>query len=106
MTRNAVPAKVRAVDLLLRLATATGLAVDAVVHAQLASDHDAIRAMVSEGQLFRIEAGAAAAVALGVLALPGRRCSAAAAAVSGSALAAVLLSVYVDAEVWYVHTKR
>lgn len=54
-------------ELALRLAAAAGLAVDAAVHAKLASRYDAISASISEGDLFRIEAAAASLAVLLVL---------------------------------------
>lgn len=79
-----------------RLLTAAGLAVDAYVHADLASRYDAVQGSVSQGDLFRIEAGVAALVALLVV-LVGRRASLAAAfLVAASALGAILLYRYVD----------
>ncbi|MEZ0089178.1 hypothetical protein [Streptacidiphilus sp. EB129] len=53
--------------LVLRVAAAAGLAVDAAVHASLAGRYDLVSATVSQGDLFRIEAGAAALAALLVL---------------------------------------
>jgi hypothetical protein len=60
------------VDLVLRLLTAGALAVSAYVHADLAPLYDPVRASVSQGNLFRIDAEAAALAALIVLAV-GRR---------------------------------
>jgi hypothetical protein len=48
------------VRLILRIAAAAGLAVDAAVHARLAGQYDAVTATVSQGTLFRAEAAAAA----------------------------------------------
>jgi plastocyanin len=80
----------------LRLLVAAGLAVDAYVHADLAPVYDGIRASISQGDLFRIEAGVAAAAALIVL-VAGRRAGFGLAfAVSASALGALLLYRYVD----------
>jgi hypothetical protein len=56
----------------LRLLTAATLAVDAVVHAGLAPTFDPIRATFSQGQLFRVEA-AAAALALGLILVRANR---------------------------------
>ncbi len=56
-----------AARLLLRCAAAVGLAVDAAVHAKLAGQYDAVAAGISQGALFRIEAGAAALAVLLVL---------------------------------------
>ncbi|WP_406114413.1 hypothetical protein [Streptomyces sp. NBC_01014] len=52
---------------LARLLAAAGLAVDAYVHAKLADRYDPISASISQGDLFRIEAGLAALAALLVL---------------------------------------
>ncbi|WP_405620602.1 hypothetical protein OG292_35260 [Streptomyces sp. NBC_01511] len=50
-----------------RLLAAAGLAVDAYMHAHLADQYDAVSASISQGTLFRIEAGLAALAALLVL---------------------------------------
>ena len=82
--------------LLLRLLVAAGLAVDAYVHADLAPLYDGIRGSISQGDLFRIEAGAAAAAAL-IVVVAGRRTGLwLAFAVAASALGALLLYRYVD----------
>ncbi len=52
---------------LLRLVVVTGLAVDVYVHLHLAAGYDANTAVISEGALFRLEAGVAAVAALLVL---------------------------------------
>jgi hypothetical protein len=84
------------VTLLLRALAAAGLAVDAYVHADLAAQFDANTASISQGVLFRVQAGAAAFAAL-VLVLHGRRLAAAfGVLISASALGAVLLYRYVD----------
>lgn len=82
--------------LLLRLLVAAGLAVDAYVHADLAPVYDGVQGSISQGELFRIEAGVAAAAALIVL-VAGRRAGLGLAfAVAASALGALLLYRYVD----------
>jgi hypothetical protein len=82
--------------LILRLIAAAGLAVDAYVHADLAAEHDPVGSQISQGDLFRVQAGLAALAALLVL-VHGRRLAAAfALAISLSAFGAVLLYVYVD----------
>src|SRR5579859_5027574 len=86
----------QAAGLVLRLLVAAGLAVDAYVHADLAPVYDGIHGSVSQGDLFRIEAGAAAAAALIVLAAGRRAGLGLAFAVSASALGALLLYRYVD----------
>lgn len=80
----------------LRIATATALGIDAVVHWQNASAYDAVTATISQGQLFRAEAAVAVAVGLLVLVRPRPSSWLAALAVAASALAAVLLYRYVD----------
>jgi hypothetical protein len=82
--------------LLLRLVTAAGLAVDAYVHADLAGAYDGISATVSQGTLFRAEAGAASLAALLVVVSGRRAAFALAARVAASALGALLLYRYVD----------
>jgi plastocyanin len=82
--------------LFVRLLVAAGLAVDAYVHADLAPVYDGVRGSISQGNLFRIEAGVAAAAALIVL-LAGRRAGLGLAfAVAASALGALLLYRYID----------
>lgn len=81
----------------LRLLTAAGLAVDAYVHADLAATYDPVTRTISQGDLFRIEAGAAALAAV-LLVLFGTRplVWAYALLVAAAGLAAVLLYHYVD----------
>lgn len=82
-------------SVLLRLLVAGGLALDAGVHADLAPLYDGVRSTVSEGDLFRVEAGVACVVALALL-LTGRRLVAAiAVAVTVSALAALYVARYI-----------
>ncbi|WP_051969458.1 hypothetical protein [Kitasatospora azatica] len=82
---------------LLRLLTAAALTVDAYVHADLAPSFDYIRNDISQGTLFRIEAGAAA-LGAALLLLAGRRVAvwAFAFAVAAAGVGAVLLYRYVD----------
>jgi hypothetical protein len=80
----------------LRVATATALGIDALVHWQNASAYDAVTATISQGELFRVEAAVAVAVGLLVLVRPRPSSWVAALAVAASALAAVLLYRYVD----------
>ncbi|MFD0275345.1 hypothetical protein ACFVHB_15765 [Kitasatospora sp. NPDC127111] len=92
-----MPPPARAVHLwLLRLLTAAGLAVDAYVHADLAADRDLVGDDISQGTLFRIEAGAASFAALLVLLAATRVTWAIAFLVAASALGALLLYTYVD----------
>lgn len=81
----------------LRVVTAAALAVDAYVHADLAPDYDFTHATISQGTLFRIEAGAASLAAL-LLLVAGRRMLVWAFAflVAAAGLFAVLLYRYVD----------
>jgi hypothetical protein len=80
----------------LRVATATALGIDALIHWQNASAYDAVRASISQGQLFRAQAALAVAVGLLVLVRPRPSSWLAALAVAASALGAVLLYRYVD----------
>jgi hypothetical protein len=80
----------------LRVGTAAALAIDAAVHLQNASGYDAVKATVSQGALFRVEAGVAIAAALLVLVWPRRASWVVALLVAASALGAVLLYRYVD----------
>jgi hypothetical protein len=84
------------VSWMLRVAAAAALGIDAAVHARNASAYDAVGATVTQGELFRVEAGLAVAVGLLVLVRPRRGSWVAALAVAASALAAVLLYRYVD----------
>ncbi len=86
----------RAGLLVLSLITAAGLAVDAYVHADLASAYQSTGTAISQAALFRIEAGVASAAALIVLVIAGRAGFALAAIVGASALAAILVYRYVD----------
>jgi hypothetical protein len=80
----------------LRVGTAAALAIDATVHLRDATGYDAVRATVSQGQLFRVEAGLAVVAALLVLVWPQRISWVVALLVAASALGAVLLYRYVD----------
>ncbi len=82
---------------LLRLVTAAALAVDAYVHADLAPAYDFAGKGISQGDLFRIEAAAAALAAL-LLILLGTRplVWAYALLVAFAGTGAVLLYRYVD----------
>jgi hypothetical protein len=80
----------------LRVATAAALGVDAAVHWRNAPAYDAVKATITQGQLFRAEAAAAIVVGLLVLIRPRTSSWAAALLVAGSALGAVLLYRYVD----------
>ena len=80
----------------LRAATAAGLAIDAYVHFDLAALYAESGGAINEGVLFRVEAAVALVAAVAVIAIGRRVCYLAALAVAGSALAAMLVSRYVD----------
>jgi hypothetical protein len=81
----------------LRLVTAAALAVDAYVHADLAPTYDFTHATISQGTLFRVEAGIASLAALLVIVAGRRRLVwAFAFLVAVGGLFAVLLYRYVD----------
>jgi hypothetical protein len=83
-------------SLLLAVLAAAGLAYDAKVHLHLAKSYDPIGGSITQGGLFRVEAGVAILVALAVL-VSDRRLVWAAAGLTGLAgVAAVLLYRYVD----------
>ncbi|MEU3460362.1 hypothetical protein ABZ721_10440 [Streptomyces sp. NPDC006733] len=86
----------RAVRWACRIAAALGLAVDAYVHAKLADQYDAVSASISQGTLFRVEAGAASLAALLVLAWRRPLGDAFAWLVAAGGLAALVLYRYVD----------
>ena len=97
-SRRSRPSSGLAVAYLLAAATAAALIVDAVVHLKDAFFYDAnTGALISQGQLFRIQAVVAIVAALAVLALP-RKWPAwlFAALVAGSAAAAVIAYTYID----------
>ena len=81
---------------LLRVLTAAGLAVDAYVHADLASTYDPVRQSISQGDLFRIEAAASALAALLIVLSARPIVWAFAFLVAASGLGAILLYRYVD----------
>lgn len=85
-----------AVSWTLRLATAAALGIDAAVHAGDASGYDAVKATISQGQLFRVEAAVAVAAGLLVLIRPRPISWIIAFVVAASALATVLVYRYVD----------
>ena len=80
----------------LRVVAAVGLAVDAYVHADLASCYAGPAGVVGQQGLFLVEAGIAVAAALLVLTRGWPAVYLAAALVAASALAAVIASRYVD----------
>jgi hypothetical protein len=80
----------------LRLGTAAALAIDAAVHASNVAAYDDPQVTLSQGRLFRVEAGLACAAALLVLVWPRLVSWVLALLVAASALGAVLLYRYVD----------
>jgi len=87
----------RLVDHGLRAATAAALVVDAVVHLRDAGFYDAVATpVVSQGTLFRLEAGGALLIAVLLVVWPARIVWAAALVVAATAAAAVLTYTYVD----------
>jgi hypothetical protein len=86
-----------AVRLGLAVVAATGLAIQAYVHFDLASEYDVIKSSVlSQGDLFRAEATAAAIAAAAVLLRPRRYTAAFAFVVAAAGTAAVLVYQYVN----------
>ncbi|MHA6758414.1 hypothetical protein [Streptacidiphilus sp. PAMC 29251] len=85
-----------AVRIILRILAALGLAVDAGIHAKLAGQYDAVTASISEGTLFRVEAGAAALAVVLVLAWRKRPGDLFAVLTALAGLAAILVYRYVD----------
>jgi hypothetical protein len=82
---------------LLRVLTAAALIVDAVVHLKDARFYDAsTTALLSQGQLFRVQAGVAIVVAVTILAWPRRVVWAIAFLVAAAAVGAVVLYTYVN----------
>lgn len=86
----------RALDAAARLVAAAGLAVDAYVHAKLADQYDAVSADISQGTLFRIEAGLASFAALLILVRRRPMSAAFAWLVAAGGLFALMLYRYVD----------
>ncbi len=76
--------------------TIAGLAIDAYVHLKLASGYDTVKATVSQGELFRIEAGLAIVAAVLLLVRPARLTAAVAALVAGGGVFALLLYYFVN----------
>ena len=98
MSGHAAPRpRLSLLDVGLRGLTAAGLAVDAVIHLQLASRYQlAAPGGIGQGNLFRIEAVAAVLAALYVLARGSRPAYATALLIAASALGAVLLDRYTN----------
>jgi hypothetical protein len=81
----------------LALITAAGLAIDAYVHLELASEYDVIKSStLSQGDLFRAEATVAIIAAVAVLLRPRRYTAAFAFVVAAAGTAAVLVYAYVN----------
>ncbi|MGN6160703.1 MAG: hypothetical protein ACTHOG_03265 [Marmoricola sp.] len=90
-------ASIFSISMLLRLVCAGGLAVDARVHLKLAPAYDAIKSsVVSQGDLFRIEAGLAIIAAVLILVVPRKLIAMVALAVAGGGLVALLVYRYCD----------
>jgi len=82
---------------LLRVCTAAALIIDAVVHLKDAPFYDAsTQALLSQGQLFRVQAGVAIVVAIAVLVWPRRLVWVIAFLVAASAVTAAVLYTYVN----------
>lgn len=82
---------------LLRLITASGLVVDARIHLKLAVAYDSIKtSTISQGDLFRIEAGLAIAAAVLILLIRTKITSLFAVAVAGGGLVALMVYRYAD----------
>jgi hypothetical protein len=115
---NTTRAGERGLRLLLSAIAALGLAIDAYIHLDLASNYDAIRtSTLSQGDLFRIEGGAAVLAAVAVLLRPRRYTALFAFVVAAAGITAVLIYRYVDIKgfgpipsmyepVWYTEKTR
>ena len=84
------------VSWILRVGTAAALGIDAAVHVHLAPAYDPVKATVSQGDLFRLEAALAIVAGLLVLIRPRPSSWIVAFLVGAGGLAAVLLYRYVD----------
>ena len=73
-----------------------GLAIDAYVHLKVAGSYDSVKASVSQGELFRIEAALAIVAAVLLLARPARLTAAIAAIIAGGGVLALLLYYFVN----------
>jgi hypothetical protein len=85
-----------AASLVLAVLVAAGLGYDAYVHLDLASSFDAVGDTITQGGLFRVEAGLAIVAGLAVLASDSRLAWALAGLVGFGGAAAVTLYRYVD----------
>lgn len=86
----------RAMRLAARVVAAAALAVDAYYHAKLADQYDLVSKSVSEGDLFRVEAGLASLAALLLLIWHRLPSEIFAWLVAAGGLAAVLVYRYID----------
>lgn len=81
----------------LRLICAAGLVIDARIHLKLAPAYDSIKSsVISQGDLFRIEAGLAIAAALLMMVVRTRITALIAVSVAGGGLVALLVYRYFD----------
>jgi hypothetical protein len=80
--------------LILRVLTAAGLVVDAIVHLRLAGDYDRVGEQITVGTLFRVESAVAVVAAIAVLVSCHWLASLSAGIVAASAVGGLLLSVY------------
>jgi hypothetical protein len=98
MVRTESPARAwLAVRVALIIVVVAGLAIDAYVHFDLASNFDPIKtSALSQGDLFRAEGVVSILAALLLLVRPGRWTAAIAALVAGSAFGVLVLYRYVD----------
>ena len=80
----------------LQVVTVVGLAVDAYVHFKLAANYDGVKATISQGQLFRLEAVLAVIAAVLLIWRPGRITAGIAALVAGGGTFALLLYYFVN----------
>jgi hypothetical protein len=76
--------------------TVAGLVIDAYVHFTLAGGYDSVVATISQGQLFRVEAGMAVIAAVLLVVRPNRVTALIAAAVAGGGTFALLLYYFVN----------
>ena len=80
----------------LRVVAVLGLAVDVYVHLRLAPLYDRLGTQITQGTLFRVEAGLAAAAAVYLSLRDNRPAWLSAALVAAAGTVAVLLTRYVD----------
>lgn len=85
-----------AASLVLAVLAAAGLAYDAYVHLHLASNYDSIGSTITQGGLFRLEAGVAILLAIAVLISDNRLVWLSVGMTGLAGVGAVLLYRYVD----------